>query len=343
MTGMMKKRWIFLFVIGVSLALTGCASRAEAGPARTATVPAPAENTLIVETAQPGAGVTPAVVVISEGKASPTAVNTPIQAGGGVSTLSPVTPAAPPENWQDLPVVPTFSARAMEIYRHGQELGNDPHAFSKVGDCESATDWFLEDFDKSPETYSLGPYSELEAVIAYFQGSYGWQSAAANKGAKAASMLTPLWADPKRCESQETPLACEYRLRKPSFALIMLGSNDVWKIETFEGNMRKIIEYSIEQGVVPILATKADNVEKDHQVNQTIARLGAEYDIPVWNYWRAVQDLPSHGLQEDGVHLTWAQNRFDDARIMKSAWPWRNLTALQVLDAAMKAVEAQDQ
>ena len=72
--------------------------------------------------------------------------------------------------------------------------------------------------------------------------------------------------------------------------------------------MRKIIEYSIEVGVIPIISTKADNEEGDFSINETMARLAWEYDIPLLNYWRAVQDLPSKGLQEDNVHLTWGRN-----------------------------------
>jgi lysophospholipase L1-like esterase len=125
---------------------------------------------------------------------------------------------------------------------------------------------------------------------------------------------------------------------QPSFALLTLGSNDVWQPEKFEANYRLILDALIDQGVVPILATKADNVEGDHAINQTIARLAVEYDLPVWNFWLAVKDLPDGGLQEDGVHLTWASNRFDDPLVMQNAWPVRNLTALQVLDAVWRGV-----
>ena len=97
--------------------------------------------------------------------------------------------------------------------------------------------------------------------------------------------------------------------------------------------MRKIIEFFIDKGVIPILSTKADNPEGDHRINEIIASLAVEYDIPLWNYWRAVQRLPDQGLQEDGVHLTWGRNFFDDPEAMQRAWPLRNLTALQTLNA----------
>ncbi len=60
----------------------------------------------------------------------------------------------------------------------------------------------------------------------------------------------------------------------------MLGTNDVNHKATFEANLRKIIELSLAQGVLPVLTTKADNLEGDQQINRTIAALAYEFDIP---------------------------------------------------------------
>ncbi len=238
-----------------------------------------------------------------------------------------------------MPVVPVeVSPQAIAIYRRGLALGNNPQAFSKIGDCDATTTWFLGDFDAGPEAYSLGEYAYLQPVIDYFHGSWGRTSVAVKRGFTAASVLTPLWADPAQCQANETPLNCELRLNRPSFALILLGTNDVNHQDVFEANMRIILDTLIADGVVPILATKADNLEGDHEINATIARLAYEYQVPLWNFWLAVQPLPGDGLQEDGAHLTFAGNRFDDPDRMQAAWPWRNLTALQTLDAVWKGV-----
>ncbi|PJH76269.1 MAG: hypothetical protein CO064_02140, partial [Anaerolineae bacterium CG_4_9_14_0_8_um_filter_58_9] len=69
------------------------------------------------------------------------------------------------------------------------------------------------------------------------------------------------------------PLACEVRIQRPAFALVMLGTNDVNRQATFDKNMHVILDFLIEQGVVPVLATKADNLEGGHVLNQKIARL----------------------------------------------------------------------
>lgn len=257
-----------------------------------------------------------------------------------VSTSSPVpTPTLAPNAWMQMPVVPTVSAAARAIYKRGLALGNNPRAFSKVGDCETAAGWFLVDFDKSPRFYNLGAYTDLQGVIDYFAGSYQRTSLAAKPGFTASSVLTPLWADRKLCKADETPLACELRIQRPSIVIITLGSNNAPRPATFEPQLRRILDISIQQGVLPILATKADNLEKDNSINAAIARLAYEYDIPLWNFWRAVQELPNAGLQDDAAHLTWAPNHFEDPANMQRAWPVRNLTALQVLDTVWKGLE----
>ncbi len=244
--------------------------------------------------------------------------------------------------WMQLPVIPEgISERVREIYARGQALGNRPNAFSKIGDCDTSASWFLDSFDQGSSSYSLGTYTNLQPVIDQFQGSYARKSLAAYRGFVAASVLSPLWSDPNQCQANETPLACEIRLNRPAFAFILLGTNDYNHEKDFEPNMRIILNTLIAAGVVPILATKADNLEGDESINATIARLAYEYDLPLWNFWRAVQPLPSHGLQVDQSHLTFASNYFNNPDNMKKAWPWRNLTALQMLDMVWRSVAGQ--
>ena len=235
--------------------------------------------------------------------------------------------------WQKLPIIPKPSQKVLEIYELGLALGNNPRAFSKIGDCGSTPTWFLGDFDRGEQYYSLGDeYAYLDNVIDYFKGSFNRTSLAAKSGFNVSSVLTPIWSDKTQCNADESPLACEYRIQKPILAFITLGANDVYHLNTFEAQMRQIVEFSVDHGVIPVLSTKPDNIEKNHQINATIARIAEEYDIPLWNYWLAVQPLPNHGLQEDGVHITWRANWFDKKETFNWGWPVRNLTALQVLN-----------
>jgi hypothetical protein len=120
-----------------------------------------------------------------------------------------------------------------------------------------------------------------------------------------------------------------------------MGTNQVWQPEVFEPGLRKIIERLLKAGVVPILSTKADNLEGNQRINTIIARLAYEYNLPLWNFWRVVQPLPAHGMQADNEHLTYAYSDFSNPFSFQYAWPWRNLTALQVLDSVYRGVSSQ--
>jgi len=239
----------------------------------------------------------------------------------------------PPEKWKEWPVVPEISPYAAQIYLNGLAQSNDPHAFSKVGDCQSVPASFLGLFDR-PGYYFLSPeYQFLQETIDFYKGSFGRESQAVRGGFNAASVLLPMWADPKACARGETPIECENRLHNPSIVFISL---EVWfkgrTPEVLEGYLRQIIEYYISQNVLPILATKADNVEGDYSINATVAKLSYEYDIPLWNFWRAVQPLPNHGIDwsrdTTGFHIT------------VEAWNVRSFSALQTLDSIHRSVQA---
>jgi hypothetical protein len=258
------------------------------------------------------------------------------------STAAP-TAAKPPlvkDAWMNMPVVPTgVSARAREIYQLGLELGTDPEHFSVIGDCQNVSSYFLATFDK-PGDFSLGDeYAYLQPTIDHYQGSFSRLSLAVKGGFNAAAVISPLRADPKRCNKNESPLDCELRVWKPSVVIV---SMETWwsekPAEEYDKYMRRVLDRIIEEGALPIIATKADNLEGDHSINATIAQIAYEYDIPLWNFWAAVQPLSNHGLSPDNFHLTFARNFFDDPVRMKSAWPWRNLTALQTLDAVRRGL-----
>jgi hypothetical protein len=183
-----------------------------------------------------------------------------------------------------------------------------------------------------PDRYNLGlDYLALQDTIDNFSGHFNTDGQAVKGGFNAATVLSPLWANPEVCLAGENPLECELRLTKPSIVFI---SFEVWwegrTAEEYEKYMRQIIETVIAHGAVPILATKADNVEGDQSINFTTARLAYEYDIPLWNFWLAVQPLPNHGLDIE---------RNDRFHISTDAWNTRSFTGLQALDNVWKSVK----
>jgi hypothetical protein len=287
----------------------------------------PPEESTATETATPAA---------ADLRATPTAVLTDRPTGAATATPRP-SPA--PEEWKSYPVVPAFTGRAAEIFRRGIAQRRDYHAFSKIGDCQNITTYFLADFE-DPAKYRLGPYGELQATIDWFKDSFGRKSLAVKGGLNVAAVTNPLMANHESCLPNESPLACELRVHNPSVAIISFEEAWDGNVEKYETYMRQVIEYVISQGIVPIVATKADDLEGGDRINALIARLAWEYDIPLWNFWAAVQPLHSHGLSQDGFHLTQTADYhnyyFDMPSARWSGWMARNLTALQVLDAARR-------
>ena len=260
------------------------------------------------------------------------ATQTAVVAGSAYTevTIAPTEDSRPtPENWQDWPIIPDVTETAREIYRKGIAMGNDPKAFSKVGDCQNVKQSFLGFFDHPGKYEGLTGIDDLGDTIENFQGNFDRDGQSTQYGFNAAAVLSPLMADPDICLPDETPLECELRITRPTFVLISL---EFWFTgrtpEVYERYMRKIIEYTMAQGAVPILATKADNIEKDNSLNLTTAQLAYEYDIPLWNWWAAAQPLGDHGIDayRDGFHIS------------VEAWNIRSKTFLQTLDHLWKCL-----
>lgn len=308
-------RFVCLFIC-LSLFLVACGSRG------TPTQPPVEATPFLGPVATSPTGLTP-----------PTATHTPSASPTHSQTLSC-------DEWQTWPVVPLVSERVRELYQLGQQSGNNPRVFSKVGDGEISTAWFFTMFDLDQSHYNLGSHQNLQAVIDHFEGSFGRIGAAARRGFNTEQILDQALGDPSLCESNESPLTCELRLHRPAFAILSLGTNQVWQPEEFEAGMRQILETLVSHNVVPILSTKGDNLEGDHRINHTIACLAEEYELPLWNFWAAIQPLPNHGLQPDQEHLTYGITDFDDEAAMQTAWTVRNLTALQTLDVVWRSVTA---
>jgi hypothetical protein len=191
-------------------------------------------------------------------------------------------------------VIPTSIDPSLQrVYERGQRLGNDPHAFSIFGDCQAKPAEFFGVFETDIEVFeSLTP--ELQETVAYFDGSFNRESSTAQDGTTPGSLLWIQWHRGQYgCTFAETPVECELRTHRPSFVIIQIGTHFESRNTEY---LRRVILQLMDAGVVPILATKADNREKDERINRDMALLALEYDLPLWNFWAAVSDLPNRGL-----------------------------------------------
>jgi len=212
----------------------------------------------------------------------------------------------PPEKWQEWPIIPEPTNRAKEIYLQGKKKGVDQNAFSKIGDCQNAKEAFMRIYDAN-QYYLQDWQTDWQHTIDQFHGYFDRDAKAFGQGLNVAAALSPFHSDPEECNPTENPIQCELRIANPAFAFIRF---ERWWEETppdvYEKYLRNIIDILIEHGTVPILMTKADNIEGGHKINTIIAKLAYEYDIPLNNWWRAAQALPNKGMDpelNDGFHL----------------------------------------
>jgi uncharacterized protein YgiM (DUF1202 family) len=240
-------------------------------------------------------------------------------------------------------------ANVRSIYARGQQRGNRPNSFIVVGDSVSARspEWspFFAAFGRG--NYSLGAYGYLQPTVDFFQpsGSFGVDFQTARAGFATHFILDPVWADPAVCAPGETPLACEYRTRKPATAILYLGLMDmqISTIGAFQQNLDTIVRSLIDWGVIPILntSTLANGSEIKQrfgadmdQINSIVRQMAARYQVPLMDFQQASYSLPNQGCLQDGAHLSYRIDGYTefngDERIYGK--DLRELLTLQYLD-----------
>ena len=274
-------------------------------------------------------------------------------------------------DFQSAPVVPVIDAamqaHLQSVYRLGQTLGERADVFSKVGDSNSFSPYFLAPMG-SPDYASanfgdLGSYTSLVNTLAYFRvqgvdsennNSFSHASVATYGGWTSTNLLTPglrgvnvgLVGD-----AVLPPLLAEIQETRPAIALVMIGTCEVGFDETqsYEENLTTITQYLLSQGVIPVLSTIPDIklspdpalVTQVEQYNQIIADVAGANNVPLWNLSAALSSLPNQGLGIDQVHLSVGPGSSADFAAADLAYGMnvRNLTALEVLDKLVKVVE----
>jgi len=250
-------------------------------------------------------------------------------------------------------LLPEVVAQIQRIYLRGQAVGNQPNVFSKVGDSITVAPHMFTPLGSGQ--YELATFSYLQETLNHYlsgtarEGNpFTNRSLAAAIGWSAPAILDSEFADTTLCLQDEVPLLCEYRLNRPSVALIMVGTNDVNRLgeNIYYGNIERIVQLSIEQGVIPVLSTippQEGLAAKVGAFNRIIRFIADTYDVPLWDYALAMALLPNNGLDEDGIHPSIPARGVRGAADfnsynLHSGYVLRNLTALQMLDSVWHAV-----
>ena len=346
----MTKQYLTLILITL-LILTGCAERKAAVSSKASAVllptltPVPVISTRPLPTPTLTMETPPTALSFITAAAPPTLTRLPTSTDipptitpTPTATLFPVPDSIlvndlPPESFIYLP--PETVQHSREILAQGVTLERDLYRFSKIGDSIVDTEQFFVPFDTG--NYQLGEYQYLQEAVRHYSGAFGRFGFALRDGLNSTSVMDPMWANKEHCLANETALACEIRLNNPSVLLIHFGTND-WT-GTFDRNMRQIIEYTIGEGIVPALITKANRVDGSNERNDILRQLAAEYHVPVWDFDVVAETLPARGLDLDEAHLT-ISTEFDYALPgpIYSGYKAFNLTGLIFLDTFLRQV-----
>lgn len=219
------------------------------------------------------------------------------------------------------------------IYAKGQALGNNPQAFSKVGDSTSIYN-FMNSFDEG--NYNLADYAYLQETLTHFQGSHSRDGLAVSVGLHAWTAIDPAFANKDVCVPNETPVACEIRLHRPAFIFIRLGTNDAGAVTLFNSSIREIVDIAIANGVVPIIGTKADRVEGNNANNDILRQVAYDYQIPLWDFDVVIEPVPGRAIVDKFFHIS-VPDTYDYAQpaTLQTGHGVHSLTALMMLDTLL--------
>lgn len=211
--------------------------------------------------------------------------------------LAPVTPAS-------FPAYLSLPAAARQRYRSALAAGRDGRVFTVAGACNSEAYAYVRRV--ATALYDTSSLSALHGAVQRFAPSFARVSMAARGGYTAASYFDPAWVEPGLCPLGEGPLACELRQTNASVVIIEIGTGDQFGWKDFEPHYRAVVDYTLGAGALPILVTKADDL--DHQqggssagyINDVIRRVAGEMQLPLIDFHAASRGLPNFGLLDEG-------------------------------------------
>jgi hypothetical protein len=274
-------------------------------------------------------------------------------------------------DWEELPVVPTLgpvvTGHLEKIAGRGELVGNQPGVFAKIGDSITASPSFLQALACQPPR--LGSWEELQGTLDFFGGapvprgseegqcpvsnSYSRLGIAAVGGSRAVDALLPRESFAE-CEGLPA-VSCELRLIRPSVALIMFGTNDLedFNAVQFRRDLARVARLVSSAGTIPVISTIPPRTSwlfsrRVMRFNAEIAALAENRALPLWNFWRQLNEpgVPGGGLSGDGVHPSvlcppCTAIDFRPAGL-RQGYALRNLGALRVLDLLRRRIPLGD-
>lgn len=268
--------------------------------------------------------------------------------------------AAPPPPVGNGSIIPFIDA-SMKARLQGilNSSTRNPAAFAKIGDSITESGSFLVDIGCN--AYELGAHSALEPIVQHFREttftalSPTWCGGNGNSFNRASTSAQSGWTTGTALATGacgESYFRCEIKETNAAYAYIMYGTNDLERSDTttFRSNLSRIVSETISLGTVPILSTIPPRLDSSAMgalvagYNQVVQEVGATYQIPVVNYWQALQNIgaaDNYGMDGDGVHPEAYQGgnaSILTAAGLKSGYNVRNLTLLQMMEKMKRII-----
>jgi hypothetical protein len=225
-------------------------------------------------------------------------------AAGPAGTPAPTANVAPPVVSVS-GVLPVITSAHKQVYRNSVAAGKDLKMFAVVGDCNSQPSVYVRRVATGEFDLAAQPAS-LRETAGLFSQSFSRVSLAAGGGFTAAALNDPVWADGALCGTTQTPFECEVWVSRSSVVFIQIGTGDQYAWRDFERNLRPLIQHALSKSVLPVLLTKADDLESrdggapPQFINDVVRRVAREYGVPLIDFWLATRALPNNGLLDEG-------------------------------------------
>jgi hypothetical protein len=270
--------------------------------------------------------------------------------------------ADPLTRLQAIPVLYNMNTPQVQaIFARGQSSGARANVFVKVGDSNTRSGAFLHPFGMGARgNCTLGVYSSLQPTIDFFSvsprppypNSFDSRSLAVQDGLGTPGLFDPMRATDSACIANESPLACEYRLSKPSVSVIMIGMMDLKSraLDAYRTNLERIMQLSVDQGVIPVLTTypvlpdainpAAPMWDAHLEMNGIMIDAAERFGTPLINLWAALRTVPDYGIGPDRSHLKQQIGGYCDFTGVEQqvGGTMRNLVTLQALDVLRREV-----
>lgn len=215
-----------------------------------------------------------------------------------------------------------------------------PGVVAKVGDSLTVNSYFLGCFAGSD--VRLGDHADLEETRAFFAATPADPKHSSFDRVTLAAQVC--WSSTAVVAGSPCPLEQEITAIEPSFAVVLIGTNDTFPAgpERLDAKLSKIVDISLRRGVVPLLTTlpqRRDTAEARllvPEMNAVIRAIAQARAVPLIDLFTALAPLPRYGLGKDGIHLTTytngtARGCWFDERALEKGINRRNLLTLEAL------------